>query len=706
MFGVGAIAPIAPGLEPRDAFTRFMGGVDLETPAWTVPPGMLRDALNYEIAVEGGYRDIRGYERFDGRVSPSDASFTILDVTVTGSIEVADTVTGATTGATGVVIAIATYPDTPTQTYLVLTKVTGTFSDAAENLEVSAVVEGNTDAAGYADSAPTAKLKAQYKNMAADEYRGDIAAVPGEGDVWGGFSLGANKYAIRNKTGGATAGLYRATSGGWTEINLGREFAFTSGGTTAIAEGDTITGATSAATATVGRVILTSGTWAGGDAAGWLVLSGQVGTFQAENLDVGASANLATIAGDSAAITLQPTGRLDYDVSNFADPQGPDRVYGADGVNFGWEFDGTTFVRIRTGMTDDTPDHVTVHKRQLFFSFDSSIQHSALGEPYTWSVILGANEIATESPVTGFQVEPGAEGNAALLCACRQRFYFLYGNDVSDWNLVRYRKKVGAYEWTLQQIAYTLYLDDRGITDLRTVQAFGNFDHASLSNRLRDYINEKRLMAVASCVVRDKNQYRLFFSDRTALYVTMDGRELKGMMPVTLDHQVETIWSEEDETGKEEVFFGADDGFVYQMERGTSFDGDNIYGYIYTHFDQLRMIQTDKTFHPPVTLEGRSSGYAEFDLGYELSYGDGDIPQPDNQTASLSGATGLQWDTGLTWDTGLQWDEATNNPTVGLDLRGEGQNVSWIITKDSDYTEPLLLTGVHFRYLPQVHKRG
>ena len=578
-------------------------------------------------------------------------------------------------------------------------------NDAAEDLEVAAVVEGNTDAEGYADIAPTAKRTAQYKNLAADEYRSDIAAVPGEGSVWGGFTLEGTKYAIRNHTGGATAKLFKATAAGWSEVTLGREIAFNSG-STEISEGDTITGATSAATATVERVQVTGGTWGGGDAAGWLTLSGQTGTFQAENLDVGASSNVATIAGDSAVITLQPDGALDYDISNFADTQGPDRCYGADRVNFGWEFDGTVFVKIRTGMTDDTPNKVQVHKNQLFFSFDGSLQHSGIGLPLSWSVVLGAGELAPGFTITALQVEPGAEGNAALLVACRQRLFILYGNDSSDWNLVRYRRKVGAYEWTLQQLAYTLFLDDIGITDLRTVQAFGNFDHSAISNRIRKLINEKRPLAVASCVVRDKNQYRLFFSDKTAIYVTMQGGALKGMLPIELNDQVVCAWSEEDATGNEEVFFGCDDGFVYQMERGTSFDGDPIYAYLYTHWDNAKAIQYWKEYFGPVTIEGKSAGYAEIDMAYLLDYSEGEVAQPDTQTAQLSGADLLAWDSGLVWDTGLAWDSNNVVPTVGLDLRGEGRNICWIITKNSDCFQPVLLTGVHYRYLNTVQVRG
>ena len=59
---------------------------------------------------------------------------------------------------------------------------------------------------------------------------------------------------------------------------------FSGGGTNEIEVGDTITGATSAATAVVEKVLEYSGTWAGGDAAGFLIVRDVVGTFQSENV--------------------------------------------------------------------------------------------------------------------------------------------------------------------------------------------------------------------------------------------------------------------------------------------------------------------------------------------------------------------------------------------------------------------------------------
>lgn len=77
--------------------------------------------------------------------------------------------------------------------------------------------------------------------------------------------------------------------------------AFTSGGTIHPREGQTLTGATSSATMILVWVNLTSGSWAGGDAAGTFYGWKKTGTFQSENLDRGSDTNVATIAGDTTS---------------------------------------------------------------------------------------------------------------------------------------------------------------------------------------------------------------------------------------------------------------------------------------------------------------------------------------------------------------------------------------------------------------------
>lgn len=81
---------------------------------------------------------------------------------------------------------------------------------------------------------------------------------------------------------------------------LGKVIAFTSGGTTVIKKGDVIRGLTNTGTyATIRQVILDSGSWAGGDAAGWFIINAEdiTGNFGSENAELNDSGtNDVTVA--------------------------------------------------------------------------------------------------------------------------------------------------------------------------------------------------------------------------------------------------------------------------------------------------------------------------------------------------------------------------------------------------------------------------
>lgn len=78
--------------------------------------------------------------------------------------------------------------------------------------------------------------------------------------------------------------------------------AFTGGGTHELLVGETITGATSTTiTARVCEINLTSGTWAGGDAAGTIVVDQFTGDFAAENIKVSGGSDDATVSATDTA---------------------------------------------------------------------------------------------------------------------------------------------------------------------------------------------------------------------------------------------------------------------------------------------------------------------------------------------------------------------------------------------------------------------
>jgi hypothetical protein len=362
-------------------------------------------------------------------------------------------------------------------------------------------------------------------------------------------------------------------------------------------------------------------------------------------------------------------------------------MYAASGVHKAFQFDGTNFAYITTGMTSDTPSHVCDHKSHLFLAFGSSVQHSGTGDPLSWTVVTGAGEIGVGDDLTNFLKVPGDGSGGALVLQARNRTKVLYGNDSSDWNLVDYNPDAGALEWTSQWMGQGVYLDDLGLTTLSASQRFGNFEEADIAEQVRPFLNDLRTSAIASCVVRRKSQYRVFFSGGDAMYVTFRGGKAIGLMPITLTDPVTCICSLEGASGEEEVFFGSTDGFVYQMDRGTSQDGEAI-----TYSAQLAFNQL-KTFRKAV-LEVSGSGYAVFNLGYSLGYGTTDLPQDGNANVTTN-LSATQWDS-FTWDQ-FFWDGRTLLPGE-VDLDGTAENISLVFSGSSDEYESITFNGAIVDY--------
>lgn len=679
-------APLEVGYIP------FEGGLDVVTPMLAALPGTCRDSQNYVQDINGGYRPQRGYERYDGQAAPSDAAYATLTVTLTGTVAVADVLTDNATTSYGTVIALTTG-------IAVLTEITGTFTTG--NIKVGGAVVGTCTGGQVTDGADTAKLHAQYKNLAADVYRADITAVPGSGVLRGIVTYKDVQYAFRDNAAGTATAMYKSSASGWTLVALGRELSFSSGGTYVVAEGDEIEGEVSGAKATITRIALESGTVAGGDAAGRFIFASQTGTFQAETVKVGANLNVATIAADSSAITFTvPSGRFEFNISNFGGSANTSRVYGCDGKNRGFEFDGTVFVPIATGMTTDAPEHVSVHKNHLFFSFVGSVQHSSTGFPYQWSAITGAAELAMGDQVTGFMPQPGAFDTAALAIFTRDSIGVLYGSSVTDWNLATYKEEAGAIAHTIQKIGGTLMLDDRGITTLTTSERFGNFADSILSKAVQTWLITRRQNVLSSCVMRDQNQYWLFFSDMSGLCVTLDNNKVRGMMPVLFGHVVQCIDSRENSSGEEVIFFGDADGYVHQLGEGTSFDGGEIEAWITLSFNHFKSPTLIKRYRR-ATFEITGDGYYEFEIDYDLDYESTEREQPNSvsETITLSSST---WDTAY-WDV-FTWDGVILSPTY-LDMTGSGVNLSLKIWSKGDYFNSARFNGALVEYTPMRGRR-
>lgn len=673
---------------------QLLGGLDLVTPTQSLKPGVARDALNWEASVTGGYSRIAGYERTDGRVgAPSAATFNSFVVTAITGITVGGAVANGL-GATGTVIAIAGL-------VVFYTKQVGVFA------------VGNTINAGPTVTAIGATIDnptmALYTLLASNVYRNLITPVPGSGPVRGVAYFGSVLYGWRDNVGATLLELYKATAGGWVKVTYGYEVSFTTGSVAPTIGGSITKGAVGAV---VRAVSLESGSWGAGTAAGRFIVDAPTGgAFTAGALTAGGTATLtAGLTGGlvQAAITFLPGGRVQHWVDNFGGAQ-PNKLYGCDNVNRGFEFDGTTMAPIKTGMALDAPTNVIAHKNYLFFSFGNSVQFSALANPYSWVPILGAGEFVVKGLVTGFVVLPGNQDVGALAVYSPTSTSILYGNTFGaggDGKLTTFNTGFGAAKYTAQNMEQTYVLAARGVVGMNATQNFGNFDADTLTLTIRPYIQQRRGTAVASGLNREKSQYRVFYADGSALYMTMARPEapgstpaVLGSMPITLPHPV-TCWCEgSDQTSVEMAFFGSTDGYIRQMDVGANFDGVAVEHRFTLNFDSVRNPRILKRFRK-AALEVSASSYLQFSAGFTLAYADSfakDQPLDANYESTLQVA---HWDSGFFWDSGLIWDGRTLGP-VEMEVDGSGENIALAVQGNNAAYGPFTINTITIHFTPR-----
>lgn len=661
----------------------LVGGLDAESAQLTLRPGVVIGGLNYESSALEGYERIGAFERFDGRPRPSDAAMRVLqcDAGFVG-VAVGQTINGQTSGATAKVIALRG------STQLVVTRITGTWQ-TGENVRVVTTVVGvlNSDGSDFTGFDENAFLA-----LAAADYRSDIGAVPGSGPIRGIAALGGTLYAWRDNAGVTACEVYKSTAAGWVLVPFYRELAFTAGSVAAPAEGATIT--KGGVSAVVKRVVTESGSWAAGTAAGrFIIAAPSGGSFTAGAFTAGVT---ATAGGAETLITMLPGGRLDMVVYNFTGLAGRQRIYGADGMNRGFEFDGDVLVPIRTGMASDKPTHCTTHRNHLFFSFAGSVQHSAIGEPYQWSVVVGAGELAYGDDVTGFQVLPSGGDGGALMIFTPSRTWVLYGNSSSDWQSSNFADTVGAQRWSVQSLGRVLVFDTLGVAAVSASQAFGNFDRLPLSARIQRLLRNR--VVLASTVNRTQNRMRLFFATGDSLSITpiatKDG-EVLAFMPINYGKTVFATCNAVI-NGEHRNFFGSDDGYVYEADRGRSFDGAEIFAYLKLAFNHVKTPMEKKRFRR-VDIESKTDSACRLMVQGEYSMGQPDIGLTDVGDVDRSGL-GAYYD--LT-----NYDESyydtPRNAINKVRIDGVGTDLSLSIVSQAADELPHTLQSVSTVYTPR-----
>jgi hypothetical protein len=728
------IYPVKDRLRSRRAVTKtsyypLEGGLDIVTPALSIPPGRAIGMVNFEPWYQGGYRRIPGYERFDGRPKPSDALFDGFDVDDIAGLTLRDVITGDTSGATGVLCGI--YDDSAAggvfgSDTIGVTKVVGTFVDT-ETCNVGAFTIESDPISLYA---PDVDTEETFLLEAENVYRDDILEVPGAGQSSGVWQRLADIYAIRDNV-GVTAGiLHKATTSGWdtAPITMAETIRFDAALAAGqdVVEGDTLTGGSSGATGTIHRIVLNGGSNAyDGSGEGYYVLTGVAGGPFTDNeaLESPALTQVADADGVNSTFAFSPGGVYQFINHNYFASSATYRVYGCNGVDPAFEIDNADIVspilmpiNPATGdpPTNNTPFLIEEHRNHLFLAFEGgSAQHSVVGEPLVWSGFLGAAEFGLGDELTGMN---SVVGNVLVLSTTRET-RGLYGTSSSDWELRIVAEQSGSLLFGSQKIDTVYSLDDLGITSVARSDQYGDFISATVSQQVQPLVTAQRPRFTDSSIVRESNQFRLYFDDNSFLIMYIPAgtqtetqvRRRTAKSPAefgfgSYDFTVAMIYNSDDETGKERTYFVTTDpineGFVFEDQIGKNFDGEEISSYLRTAFNHLgtptlrkRFRRADLELNAPQTL---SLQFSE-DLSYstaEVSSGITDLETVDIAEVDIFGGGGFWND--VNWDDFL-WD-GTAIATARADLSGTGENVSFLIFNESAKAAAWEMQGITVHY--------
>lgn len=421
-----------------------------------------------------------------------------------------------------------------------------------------------------------------------------------------------------------------------------------------------------------------------GDVRGIHIYGGKVYAFRnaADNLSAGmfVSSNTGWDEIDTGTVTLPPGGTYEFLNYNFDATSASELMMWVDGVDHLKTFNGTTVTEsINAGMgADDKPTHLAVWQQRVFVSYaGGSLQYATSGDPEDWTTDAG--EIGVGYDITGLE---GSVDDTLIIFGYTHT-KVLKGASEDEWFLNEFSNAVGAYPRTISKLFDTLIMfNDMGVTTLAGAQEFGDFASNSIAEKIKKSLLARKSIITCATTAKSLNQYRLFFSDGTGLVFSFFNKKIRGVTALKFTHPVKIVTEGRDTAGNPVIFFAGTDGFVYQMDSGTSFNGAAIPTRMKTTYYHYKSPRNWKRFNR-VTYEIACETPLEILTRPYLDYDGSGFARAISTDIDLIGQGGI-WGEDL-WGSMLFNGSGYNNRTF-YDFMAIGSNLSMAISTNDAYS--------------------
>ena len=397
----------------------------------------------------------------------------------------------------------------------------------------------------------------------------------------------------------------------------------------------------------------------------------------------------------SLGVTLTAGGRVRTEVANFSGSSTGSKIYGCDGKNKAFEWDGTTYTGITSGGSPDTPTHIEFHVYRLWLGLPGGlVRFSPVGNPVgTWGDSSTSGVIGLGDEITGLLSLPGG----TLGIFCRNSISILSGSisgAEGDFQVKPNALDVGAREDSVARFANDgFFLDRMGVQSLTTTQNFGDFASSVISNDIRPFIDSNRDNFIDHLVVHDKSQYRLFFDGGGAGSLFCIGTIIDNKVWwSTGRYGFEVACTARGEIeGNECLFAGGSDGMVYRLDTSNAFDGDEYISSVIMAYANQNAIGILKDYRG-IRLECESTELINLKFKPIFDYSEG--PKGIIQEISMKNR-GDRW--GIDDWNSMIWGGVDVSASYG-DLQGFGESVSIAMSHTSNTTEPYTIRAISYKY--------
>lgn len=400
----------------------------------------------------------------------------------------------------------------------------------------------------------------------------------------------------------------------------------------------------------------------------------------------------------------------------------------ADGVNPAAKYDGTTYTLLNGAGAPANPKYLAYHATRLFLAGYSAntkaITISAPDDDEDYSGGAGAIEVVIGDDVVGLH-----KFRDTLYIFCKRSIKKLTGSSSADFAISDVTGSIGCVSGdTIQEVGGDLiYLAPDGLRSLAATDRIGDVELGLVSKPIRKALADKvgtfNEDKFSSCIIRKKSQYRLFIYDTvtdisskygaavygTAVYGDRSDDNLAPGFLGKLNQEGDTpyawatltginVWScdSEYQDNDELVVFGhPSSGYVYKLESGADFDGNNIYHIYQTPHLTLDDPTIRKNLQK-LTLSAKVEGNFAVAVQTVYNQGDPNIIQPPSFTIDADATLNAYGNSSSTYGTAV-YSSSNDFPLFTKNILGSGNTVSFIFT-GNNINLPHKIDSVQLQY--------